>query len=492
MNTAVMRGSDCKASRNMQLCIALLLTLLCSTYMRFGKYLRSVVCGVMLLSACSPHTIKWNPKPEIDQSSLEQSYTISSDQLPRESLIPWWYEFDRKKLHAMIEEAIANNLDIKQAMARFDASRAISTQSQSALFPMVDATVSSSQSWQGTRQSRGSALIGGDLSWEVDAFNRLGNIAKADTLEATARQEDVYSLKLLISAEVTNAYFGAVAAHQTIILLKKQVETDRDLLKLLELRLKNGVGTNVEVLQQQSRVAESESLIPVAESRLRVFENRLDVLLGTVVDGVGRVPESDDLEFTETMPSLGVPTDLLLMRPDLRAAQARLIAADADIGSAIADRLPKLTLTGSMLYSDTSGFSGPVSSIAGALIQPLLDWGKRKAKIVENRALYDEQLFAFSQLYLEALEDVENALYQENRQREFIERLEKRIKILKDTFEETEARYSEGVDDYLPVLNALQELRSVERNLVGQRLILINYRVLLHRALGGAVVSQGA
>jgi outer membrane protein TolC len=185
-----------------------------------------------------------------------------------------------------------------------------------------------------------------------------------------------------------------------------------------------------------------------------------------------------------------VPSDLLLNRPDLRALQAELVAADADIGRAIAERLPRITLEGAYYYEDGPVFTGPAAFLLGSLVQPLLDWGARKAEVERNRALYVERLAVFSQAYLEAIEEVENALYQERKQRVFLSRLEDRRRILAQTVEETRDRYTSGLTDFLPVLNALQELQRLERVILRQKRDLIGFRIRLHRALGGAVAAS--
>ena len=286
---------------------------------------------------------------------------------------------------------------------------------------------------------------------------------------------------------MANAYFGAAAAQEQLELLKEQVKLDRELLDLLQLRLDKGIGTSVDVLQQKARVPYSETLIPLSIADRDVFENRLDVLLGQVPDGKPRLSKSENLDFAKTLPELGIPTALLLNRPDLKSARAELIAADADIASAIANRLPKVTLDASYVRTDTLAYTGPLSLLMAAFVQPLLDWGERKAQVEENQALYEERLANFTQAFLEAVEEVENNIIQETRQREFLKRLKAQRDILRQTAEETEALYTRGVDDYLPVINALQELRSVERNLITQRLELVNIRIALFRAIGGPI-----
>jgi outer membrane protein TolC len=230
--------------------------------------------------------------------------------------------------------------------------------------------------------------------------------------------------------------------------------------------------------------------VPPTEAALRLSENRLDVLIGEAPDARNRVDDEDAFANIADLPFLGVPSDLLLNRPDLRALQKELVAADADIGRAIAERLPKITLEGAYYYEDGPVFTGPAAFLLGSLVQPLLDWGARKAEVERNRALYVERLAVFSQAYLVAIEDVENALYQERKQREFLNRLENRRRILAETVVETRDRYTNGLTDFLPVLNAVQELQRLERVILRQERDLIGFRIQLHRALGGTVTAS--
>jgi outer membrane protein TolC len=217
----------------------------------------------------------------------------------------------------------------------------------------------------------------------------------------------------------------------------------------------------------------------------------LDVLTGQAPDAVDRVVEEDEFAKFSNLPFLGVPSDLLLNRPDLRALKNELIAADAEIAQAMAERLPRITLDGSYSYVDGPAFTGPASFLLGSLVQPLLDWGLRKAEVERNKALYLERLAVFSQAYLVAIEEVENTLYQERKQRQFLNRLDNRRQFLASTVEETKDRYTNGLTDFLPVLDALKELQRLERIIVRQQRELVGFRIQLHRALGGAVREAG-
>lgn len=144
-------------------------------------------------------------------------------------------------------------------------------------------------------------------------------------------------------------------------------------------------------------------------------------------------------------------------------------------------------MNGSLLQESGSSPGGLVFSLFGSFIQPLLDWGIRKAEIERNRALYVERLALFSQRFIEAVEDVENALYGERKQREFLERLALQQRFLERSVEETTERYANGLTDYLPVLDAVKGLRRLERIIVRQERVLLGFRIQLHRAIGGNV-----
>ncbi|MDQ8181970.1 efflux transporter outer membrane subunit [Pelagicoccus sp. SDUM812005] len=438
---------------------------------------------VLLLSGCASFDREDVPNPPEVSPLASYSFASQGDI----AAAPWWESFDRPALNALVALSLSQNYDLAQSVSVLRQAQSIAQRSRGGRYPSLDLEGSASQDWEDGESQRGSAEAGLALSWEVDVWNRIGAAAKADQLEAQARAADVDAVKLSLSVEVANAYFGVVAARERLELLKAQVKLDRELENLLQLRLDNGVGAQVDVLQQQARVADSETLIPLAESELAVFENRLDVLLGENPDGQARVAVSESLSFDRNLPAIGVPAALLLNRPDLRSAYSELVAADHDIAAAIADRFPSITLSASYLLSDDSSFTGSVFDLAASFVQPLLDWGVRKAEVERNKALYEGRLAAYTQLFLEAVEAVENALVREVKQSEFLEKLTVQRDLLQRTVDAAETRYTQGVDDYQPVINVLRELRAVERNMITAKRDLLQARVDLFRAIGGPI-----
>ena len=329
------------------------------------------------------------------------------------------------------------------------------------------------------------------LSWELDFWGRLRSESKARGEELAAVVYDYETLRLLLSSQVADAYYQALEQRLQHDLLMQQLESGRTILDLLELRFLQGAASLVDVLQQRGQLADIEAEIPVVQAQLRLLENRLDVLMGRPPDGNDLTdgPEPS-LPPTSTLPPLGVPVDLLQNRPDLKALQRRVVAADYRIASAIAERFPRITLDGSMRYGETPDAATFTAAAAADLLQPLWDWGQRQAAVLEARSSLQEALLSFSQAYLIALEEVETTLWQEFRQRELIDALARREEILQQTVNETRVRYSLGVTDYLPVLTAVQDLQDVQRELLRQRRVQVSLRVQLYRAIGGGVAPR--
>ncbi|MGD9331161.1 MAG: efflux transporter outer membrane subunit [Desulfobacterales bacterium] len=450
------------------------------------KHFMAFFLGGLILASCQTHSVDRSPAP-ISTAGAAFSMTSPAQEM---SDSVWWAEFGDAKLDDLIRRSLERNFDVLQAMARLKQAMALTRQAEALRLPLVDLEASGQKDWIDGDGKERILRAGGALSWEIDVFNRLGSLALARRSEQTARLEDIEAVRLSLSAEVAETYFDAVSQRRQLDLLQEQIAIDRDLLELTELRFNGGLTANVDVLQQSSQLAETESLVPPTQAALRISENRLDVLIGQAPDALDRVDSEDRFAAIGDWPFLGVPSDLLLQRPDLRALQNELVAADAEIGRAIAERLPRITLEGAYDYEDGPIIRGPAGFLLGTLVQPLLDWGARKAEVERNRALYVERLAVFSQAYLEAIEDVENALYQERRQRQFLVRLERRRQLLAQTVDQTRDRYTGGLTDFLPVLNAIQELQRVERIIVRQQRELLVFRIQLHRALGGKLESS--
>jgi len=298
----------------------------------------------------------------------------------------------------------------------------------------------------------------------------------------------VYGAMLSLSAIVTREWLSAVAQQQAITLVQKQLELNKTTLELIELRYRKGMATALDVYQQRQIVAETESILPPLESALRTTLHELAVLLG-------QQPRADlgvktaDLPDVGQLPDPGLPAGLLANRPDIRAAGLRLRSADWRVAVAKADRLPALRLTGSASYGADDWdlvFDNWAATLAASVTGPIFDAGRRKAEVERTRAVVDERLAAYRESVLVAAKEVENAMFEEVTQVEFIAALERELDAARNAHKQALLRYRKGLNDYLPVLSALSQLQVLERRLVQAELTRLDLRVQLCVALGGA------
>ena len=329
-------------------------------------------------------------------------------------------------------------------------------------------------------------------SYEVDLWGRVQAQHEAARLNYEASREDVYAAMLSLSGAVVLQWLTIVAVEQEFGLVQEQLELNRTVLELMELRYHKGMATALDVYQQRQIVAQTESLIPPIESELQTARHELAVLLGKPPRAEQAI-DTKVLPGTTPLPEPGLPADLLARRPDVRAFGLQLRAADWQVSAARAARLPALRLTASASYGADEWdlvFDNWMATLAGSLTGPIFDAGRRKAEVARTRAVVDERLAAYRERVLEAVLEVENSLVQETKQCEYIEALRRELDAARASHDQALERYRKGLNDYLPVLSALMELQVLERRLVQAEFTRLVRRVQLCVALGGAWMEE--
>jgi outer membrane protein TolC len=240
------------------------------------------------------------------------------------------------------------------------------------------------------------------------------------------------------------------------------------------------------MLQQQQLIESIQGERDLALAQAEVLAQQLAILLGyppqqTVAP---RVAAMIDLP---PIPKLGLPAELIQRRPDIRSALFSVQSANSDLAAAIADRFPRLSLTAGVTTTGVHTrdlFSNWLATLAANLVAPIVDGGQRKAEVERTRAVAGEALNAYGQTILEALKEVETALVQEQRQRDFIASIDKQLTLAGQVIERLRDRYLQGSVDYQRVLDALLSLQSLQRNRLTARQNLVQYRIDLCLALG--------
>jgi NodT family efflux transporter outer membrane factor (OMF) lipoprotein len=450
-----------------------------------------LLAAAACLAGCAPGRVNLAPRPAIASGTDGGDvYSIFNDK--KQEGASWWLGFKSVQLDMLTTRALEKNFDVTAAGERLNQALAARRRAGGALWPDLRLT----GSYDVDIDARGRSLredgweAGLETTWEVDLFKRLSSVRLARAADVQARIHLMEAVRLSLSVSVAETYFGIVEQRQLLVLLAKQKGTSTELLRIIERRYEQGLSSRLDVLQQQSQLAEINSQIPTAESVLQDLKNQLGVLLSGLpgADATGTVGEGAGFPTLPALERLGRPDELLNHRPDLRAAQADLVAADADTARALAERLPRLTFSAEALLIEGRGPEGHLVTLGADLLQPLLDWGQRRSEWVRTQAIYRERMANFSQAYLRAVWSVETIVQNEAKQKELLRLLQERKELLDATLGLATRRYTSGLTDYLPVLTAMQQLYALEQRLIREERRLTSLRIALHQALGGPVM----
>jgi multidrug efflux system outer membrane protein len=410
----------------------------------------------------------------------------------------WWKLFGDEDLNALIAEAFAANPDLRQAYARLEQVEALVRTASAAQLPSLDL------SGAGGRRRQALGLAGPvtadsyslslPASFEIDLWRKLASRTGAARLESGASREELKALYLGLSAQVADLYFLAVEQQAQLALTDRNIAAFSDTLERVERRYREGLVPALDVYQSRQNLAGARSRRPEFENALAGAEHALAVLLG-------RYPDRGIVETGRELPPevpefpTGLPSGLLVRRPDVRAGLLRLRASDARIAAAIADRFPALRLTGS--YGGQSSELGDLLASGNIfwnlllnIAQPLFDGGRRAAEVDRTRALFRENLAAYHQSVLFAFREVEDALAAGRTGQERIARLGEREEASAAALRLALDRYLQGLSEYLPVLTAQGLHFDAQSQLLAARRQLITDRITLARALGGAWMEQ--
>jgi NodT family efflux transporter outer membrane factor (OMF) lipoprotein len=400
----------------------------------------------------------------------------------------WWTSFEDPVLNGLVDQALVNNFSLKTAWDRLSQARALAKSAGADLVPTLDAEVEASQNrlYESGQSTDGrSYSLGLAASYELDLWGRIQSSRDAAAFEADASEQDLLAAALTLSGQVAGTWDQLVEQYGQLDILDEQMVNNQKALELVNLQLRTGQVGISDMLQQQL-IESLEGERDLALAQAEVLAQQLAILLGypprqTVAP---RVAAMIDLP---PIPKLGLPAELIQGRPDIRSALFSVRSANSDLAAAIADRFPRLSLTAGVTTTGVHTrdlFSNWLATLAANLVAPIVDGGQRKAEVERTRAAAGEALNAYGQTILEALKEVETALVQEQRQRDFIASIDRQLTLAGRVIERLRDRYLQGSVDYQRVLDALLSLQSLQRNRLTARQNLVQYRIDLCLALG--------
>lgn len=417
---------------------------------------------------------------------------------------PWFQIFDDPSLQTLIKEAIANNLDLRIAVARVEEARARAGIPGTYLYPQVDGVASygvrqasnaqkeeNSQNEDTTHQS---GTYGFQLSWELDLFGRIRREREAATAVALATEQARRGVMVTLVGDVASNYFLLRELDVQMDIARRTLEINDQTVAYFRNRLDGGVSNRLELdriiaLRQQTAAA-----IPDIEQQIAIVENAISMLLGRPPGAITRTAIGPEGTAIPPIPP-GLPASLLERRPDVVQAEQLLVAANADIGVAKSLFYPTISLTGFLggVSGDLTSFlggDGAVWSLTSGLFQPIFQAGRLRRNAEAVQARFNAALAEYQKAALNSYREVANSLIQIQKLATVRTEQQGGVDVLIDAADLARSRYDSGLASYIEILTADQELFRQQLLLAQTRGSELRARAELYRTLGGGWQPQ--
>lgn len=431
--------------------------------------------------------------PETAATPFIEASTAGVAEEPFEAA--WWEQFRDPVLDELVERALADDLDLKIALARVEEARAVLGGARRDRWPGVSAEIARSES-KGQQPGLTSDRVdvesydaGLATLWELDLFGRVRRGVEAAGAAAGAAVAELHDAQVLVAAEVARNYVELRGAQKRLRVARQNLSYQQETLDLTRVRLELGRGSELDVASASARLAATEATIPPLVAAETIAANRLAVLLGERPGALAA-----ELAFQEVAPHLTTlavdsPAALLKRRPDIRAAERALAAATARIGVAKADLFPRLTLSGFIGFvAGDADELGESTSRAWSL-SPVLSWAGFErgtyARVLVAEARAEAALAAYELTVLRALEETENAFAIYGTERQRLQAVLEQATASRRAAELARIQYREGALDFLRLLDAERTLLEAEDQVAAAEANLNASVVLIYKALGG-------
>jgi NodT family efflux transporter outer membrane factor (OMF) lipoprotein len=427
----------------------------------------------------------------------------------------WWTTFNDPDLDALVERAARNNLDLRLAASRIREARALRRVAGADEYPQVNVGSSYTKARNAfiggggatTGAGGGGAAGGGaggfassefelyragfDATWEIDVFGGVRRNVEAATADLQAQLESRNATLVSLMAETALNYVQLRGLQERLRISHDNIRAQREALNLTQTKFQAGLISDLDVSRAQALVAQTEAQIPSLEQSIRQTIHRIEVLVGQQ-PGTLTAELSAPKAIPGTPPSVpvGLPSDLLRRRPDVRQAERNLAAATARIGAATADLFPRFTLTGSTGYQatqfgDLGSNQSAFYSIAPGISWPIFDAGRIRANIAVANARQEQAFVQWEQAVIQSLADTENALVAYTHEQTRFQRLSDAVAANERAVDTATQLYERGLGDFLNVLDAQRQLFASQDAQVVSRQTVSTNLVQLYKALGG-------
>lgn len=452
------------------------------------------LAGLAALGACSGSNRLPLTRDAIDIVETETPASWAAAEAP--AAPPegdWIASFDDPALSFLVEDSMSTNWDLAASASRLEQAREQARAAGAPLWPSLDANVSGATTETGAAvpafggpESYGLSV---SASWEADVWGRVRDSARAGATDALATEADFAGARLALEGAVARGWYDLTQARLLVQLAEDDVRTQERSLTLTQRRYESGVTGALDVRLSRSSLATSQAALYQAQNQRNNAARRLEVLLGRYP--AAAMSAAPDLPVLPDLSGVGAPGDLLVRRPDLRAAEARLEAAGLRARQARKALLPRLTLTGTSGtnvgdFDEVFDADYVTSTIAGGLLQPIFRGGALRAEAGRARALAEERLAAYANQALTAYREAEDALDAETALSLQEDALLVAVQEAREAEALAERNYSSGVGTIFELLDAQRRRINAERQYITTRAARVSNRVGFHLAIGGA------
>ena len=435
-------------------------------------------------------------KRETPQLELPAGSTAAIEVSPE-----WWKNFNDPQIDALVAEALANNRDLARAMARIDESRAALRAARAERLPNVSANASAARarnSENGPNAFPGVPLTGNDfratlnVAYEVDLWSRAANLNAAARDELLASEYARDTLRTALAAQVVQSYAALQSLDSQVLLFGQEVQAQRDSMRLQRLRFESGNISELDIQQLDAELIDNEAQLPKLDRARGEAERALAVVLGRSPKALIEqgVPRKETPTLRASSVPEGLPSDVLLRRPDVQAAEARLRAAGARVNAARAAYFPGITLTAAYGRESTELsklFDAPsaIWSVAAGLTQPIWDGGRIAANYDATQARRTQVELDYRDSVVNAFKEVRDALGQYSEANATLQSSTRRAFALERAAALTRLRFNAGESSRLDVINAERLSLSARAQDADAARALTAAQANVFRALGG-------
>lgn len=457
----------------------------------------------LALAACTMAPRYERPAPPVaDTWPSGSSYAVNQEGQMAVADIPWREFIKDEKMRQVIEQALANNRDLRITLANIQSARAQYRIQRSDLFPKINGDVSGNRSKSvnsfsttgGTVQSDTYTASVGLSAFEIDLFGRVRSLSNAALESYLATEEAGRATRISLIAETASAYLTLAADTSQYLLSQRTVESAQRSMEVTRKRLEAGVASRLDVRQAETIYQQARADLASTTTLIAQDRNALELLAGSrVPDALMPSELPADHDWLADVPA-GLSSSVLLERPDVLQAEHQLKSANANIGAARAAFFPSLSLTASTglastELSDLFSDGASVWSVGSSLVLPIFNGGANVANLAYAKAQRDLFVSQYELAIQTAFREVADALAIRGTIQEQLDAQRALVDAAADSYQLAEARYTKGVDSFLDTLDAQRTLYNAEKSLVSARLTESDNVVTLYRVLGGGLAD---